>query len=116
MAYSTVITPAVQVRRRSERPTVDGSSIIQELGYGESKTYRFFWITAAQLQAEILILEAMASDGWVIVGDVSKTAVHEALDLFNAQVTLHRYVEEVMTTTTTTTTSSTTTTTTTTTA
>lgn len=111
MAYSTVITPAIRVRRRSERPTVDGSSIIQELGYGETKSYRFFWITAAQLQAEIEILEAMASDGWVITGEVSKSAIHDALDLFNAQVNLHRYVEEIMTTTTTTSTSSTTTTT-----
>jgi hypothetical protein len=92
MAYSTVIDRPLKMARRTENPTIDGESIIQELGYVETKTYRFYWITTPELQAEIEKLEAEAEDGWVIVGDVSRSPIHEALDLYNAQVTMRRLV------------------------
>jgi hypothetical protein len=64
--------------------------MIQELGYSETKVYRFHWITTDELQAKIQELEAEAADGWVIVGEVGRTPIHEALDLYNAQVTMRR--------------------------
>ena len=92
--YSIVFDKPVKTKRRTEHPTIDGESIVQELGYNEVKVYRFFWITTDELQAEIAAKEAEAEDGWVIVGEVSRTAIHEALDLYNAQITMHRYVAE----------------------
>ncbi len=94
MAYSTVFDKPVKTKRRSENPTIDGESIVQELGYVETKVYRFFWITTNELQAEIVEKEEEAEDGWVIVGDVPRTAIHEALDLYNAQITMRRFVAE----------------------
>jgi len=92
MAYSVVVDKVLKTKRRNENPTVDGESIIQELGCVEQKTYRFFWITTEELQAEIEKLEAEAEDGWVIVGEVSRSPIHEALDLYNAQVVMRRLV------------------------
>jgi len=92
MGYSTVFDKPLKVKRRTEHPTIDGESVVQELGFIERKVYRFFWITTAELQAEIEAKEAEAVDGWVIIGDVSRTAIHEALDLYNAQINMQRYV------------------------
>ena len=64
MAYSTVLDKPLKVKRRSDFPTIDGESIIQELGYMETKIYRFYWITTAELQTELEALEAEA-DGWM---------------------------------------------------
>lgn len=92
MRYSTVFDKPLKIKRRVEQPTIDGKSVVQELGYIERKTYRFFWITTAELQQEIQAKESEAYDGWVIVGDVGRTAIHEALDLYNAQINMQRYV------------------------
>jgi hypothetical protein len=92
--YSTVLDKSIKTKRRSENPTIDGESIVQELGYIETKVYRFYWITTDELQAEIAAKEAEADEGWVIVGDVARTAIHEALDLYNAQLAMRRYVAE----------------------
>lgn len=92
MAYSTVFDKPIKVARRAERPTVDGESVIQELGYVETKIYRFYWITTEELQAEIERLEAEAEDGWVISGEVTRTPICEPLDLYNAQVVMRRLV------------------------
>jgi hypothetical protein len=90
MPYSTVFDKPLKTARRSEVPTLDGESMIQELGFSETKVYRFHWITTDELQAKIQELEAEAADGWVIVGEVGRTPIHEALDLYNAQVTMRR--------------------------
>jgi hypothetical protein len=92
MAYSTVFDKPFKTKRRTELPTIDGESVVQELGFIERKVYRFYWITTAELQSEIEAKEAEAVDGWVIVGDVSRTAIHEALDLYNAQINMQRHV------------------------
>jgi len=92
MSYSTVLDKPLKTARRAEVPTVDGESVIQELGYSETKIYRFHWITTEELQAKIQELEGEAVDGWIIVGEVGRTPIHEALDLYNAQVTMHRMV------------------------
>lgn len=92
MSYSTVFDKALKIKRRTEQPTIDGESVVQELGYIERKAYRFFWITTAELQAEIEQKEAEAVDGWVIVGEVGRSPIHEALDLYNAQINMQRYV------------------------
>jgi len=92
MAYSVVVDKVLKTKRRNENPTVDGESVIQELGYIEQKTYRFYWITTEELQAEIERLEAEAEDGWVIAGEVSRSPIHEALDLYNASVVMRRFV------------------------
>jgi len=92
MPYSTVFDKPLKMARRSEHPTLDGESVIQELGFVETKVYRFHWITTDELQAKIAELESEAVDGWIIVEEVSRTAIHEALDLYNAQVTMRRYV------------------------
>ena len=91
MAYSTVFDKPLKSARRTENPTIDGESVIQELGFIETKAYRFHWITTAELQGKVLELEAEAVDGWVIVGDVSREPIHEALDLYNARVVMRRH-------------------------
>ena len=91
MGYSTVFDKPLKTARRAETPTIDGESVIQELGFIETKAYRFHWITTAELQEKILEFEAEAVDGWVIVGDVSREAIHEALDLYNARVVMRRH-------------------------
>ncbi len=90
--YSTVFDKPLKTKRRAELPTIDGESVVQELGFIEVKAYRFFWITTDQLQAEIEAKEAEAVDGWVIVGGVSRTPICEPLDLYNAQITMQRHV------------------------
>jgi len=70
-------------------PLIGGAGVIQELGYIQKKTHRFFWITTAELQAEI---DTEVALGWVLDGDPSRTLVHEAIpDLFNAEATYFRY-------------------------
>ncbi len=93
-SYSKVIDSPVKTKRRSEHPVVDGTSVIQELGYIERKVYRFYWITTVQLQAEIEALESEADDGWVLSGEPSRTPIHEALDLYNVTVAMHRYTSD----------------------
>lgn len=90
--YSTVFDKPVKVKRRSEHPTVDGESIIQELGYVETKIYRFYWIRTDELNEEIRRKEEEASDGWFIAGEVSRSPIAEPLDLYNAQLVMRRYV------------------------
>ncbi len=51
MAYSTVFDKPLRVARRAELPTIDGESVIQEMGYIWVKGYRFQWITTDELQA-----------------------------------------------------------------
>jgi len=92
MAYSTVLDKSLKMKRRSEVPTVDGESVVQELGFIEKKTYRFYWITTAELQAEIDAKEEEAVDGWVIVGEVTRSPIAEPLDLYNAQINMQRHV------------------------
>lgn len=91
MAYSTVYDLPYRVARRVEMPTIDGESVVQELGYLWIKGYRFHWMTTAELQARLALLEAEASEGWVIVGEVAREAIHEALDLYNVRVQMHKY-------------------------
>jgi len=92
MGYSTVFDKPLKAERRVEYPTIDGESIIQGMGYVEMKIYRFHWITTDELQAKIIELESEAVDGWVFVGEVARTPIHEALDLYNAQVVMRRMV------------------------
>ena len=92
MSFSTVIDKPMKVARRSEQPTIDGESVIQELGFIETKVIRFYWITTDELQAEIVKLEAEAEDGWVIVGEVGRPPISEPLDLYNASITMRRHV------------------------
>ena len=54
MAYSTVFDKPLKSARRTENPTIDGESVIQELGFIETKAYRFHWITTAELQGKVL--------------------------------------------------------------
>lgn len=90
MSYSKVIEPALKTKRVNAMPLIGGAGVIQELGYIERKTHRFFWITTAELQAEI---DAEVAAGWTLDGDPSRTLVHEAItDLFNAEVTYYRFI------------------------
>jgi len=93
MAYSTVFDQPIKQKRRSEHPTIDGSVVIQELGYVETKIYRFYWIRTAELQDEIEAKEEEAADGWVIAGEPARTPICEPLDLYNAQIVMRRFVE-----------------------
>lgn len=92
MSYSTVVDKPIKVARRTEHPTVDGESVIQELGYMETKVIRYFWIRTEEVQAEIERLEAEAVDGWVISGEVSRTPISEPLDLYNVTIAMRRLV------------------------
>jgi hypothetical protein len=92
MPYSTVLDKPLKTARRAELPTIDGESVIQELGYSETKIYRFYWITTDELQDKIRELEAEAEEGWVIVGEVARTPIHEPLDLYNVLVNMRRLV------------------------
>jgi len=92
VAYSTVWERPIKTKRRANIPTIDGESVVQELGYVEVQGWRFYWITNSELQDEIDLKEAMASDGWVLVGDPNRTPIHDALDLYNARITVSRFV------------------------
>ena len=90
MSYSKVIEPALKTKRVNAMPLIGGAGVIQELGYIERKTHRFFWITTAELQAEI---NTEVAAGWTLDGDLSRTLVHEAIaDLFNAEATYYRFI------------------------
>ena len=90
MTYSTVIDPAIKTKRVNAMPLVGGAGEIQDLGYIEKKTYRFFWITTSEFQTEI---DAVVNDGWVLDGDPSRSLVHQVIpDLFNAEVTFYRFI------------------------
>ena len=90
MSYSKVIEPALKTKRVNAMPLIGGAGVIQDLGYIERKTHRFFWITTAELQVEIDIEVAA---GWTLDGDPSRTLVHEAItDLFNAEATYYRFI------------------------
>jgi len=96
MEYSKVIDPVIKTKRTSLVPLISGSGVIQELGCVERKSYRFFWINSAQLQAEIDTIQTTeAEEGWALEGDPVRAPVHEVIaDLFNAEVVLYRYVAE----------------------
>ena len=90
MSYSKVIEPALKTKRVNAMPLIGGAGVIQDLGYIERKTHRFFWITTAELQVEI---DAEVAAGWILDGDPSRTLVHEAIaDLFNAEATYYRFI------------------------
>ncbi len=91
MAYSTVYDKPLKTKRVTNIPTIDGESVVQELGFVETKAYRFHWITTAELQDEIKGKEEEAADGWVLVGEVRRVPIHEALDLYNAEIQMMRY-------------------------
>lgn len=91
MDYSTVYDKPLKTARRNEIPTIDGESVVQEMGFIETKAYRFHWITTDQLQLKIQDLEAEAVDGWVIVGDVVRDPINEALDLYSVRISMRRF-------------------------
>ena len=91
MSYSTVHLRPVRTKVRSEQRTIDGNSVIQELGYLEEQSYIFDWITTDELQAEIDRLEETAADGWMTERP-ARTQIHPALDLFRVQVNMHRFI------------------------
>lgn len=90
--YSVVLDKPLKQKRVAERPTVDGESVLQALGFRETKIYRFFWITTAELQDEIQRKEEETADGWIITGEIGRTPIHDALDLYNAVITMQRMV------------------------
>lgn len=92
MSFSTVVIGPFKTRRRGVRPTVDGNSVIQELGFQEDVIYLYHWITNTELQDMIEEKEELAAAGWVINGEVAKDQIHEALDLFNARIVMQRLV------------------------
>jgi len=96
MEYSKVVDPVVKVKRTNLVPLIKGDGIVQELGYVERKTYRFFWINTGELQAEIDTIQTTeAADGWVMEGEPARVPVHDVIvDLFNAEIILYRFVAE----------------------
>lgn len=96
MSYSKVVDPVVKIKRTNLVPLVNGSGVLQELGYVERKTYRFFWVNSAELQAEIDAIQVTeAEEGWAIEGEPVRTPVHEVItDLFNVVINLYRFVSE----------------------
>jgi len=91
MGYSTVIDPALKRRVQIEKKLIDGGSVIQEAGYTEVKTIRFFWITQSELDTEISNYEAESSDGWVI-DNITRTPIQPPLDLYNVTIQMHRTI------------------------
>lgn len=89
MAYSKVEQPEIKTRRVNAMPLIGGAGSIQNLGYMKKKTISFFWITTAELQAEI---DTEVAAGWTLDGDPGRTLVIEAIaDLFNAEVTFYKF-------------------------
>lgn len=90
MPYSKVVEPVLKTKRVSSMPLIGGAGVIQDLGYIERITHRFFWITTAELESEI---DTQVALDWVMDGDPNRVLVHNAIsDLFNADVTYYRYV------------------------
>ncbi len=96
MGYSKVIDPVVKIKRTNLVPLITGEGVVQELGYVERKMYRYFWITSAELQAEVDSIQTTeAEDGWVIEGEPARVPVHNVIvDLFNVEIILYRFVSE----------------------
>lgn len=89
MGYSKLVDGPVRTPRIVEHPTLDGGAVIQKLGVRETVTYRYYWITKEEFQAE---LDNLAEQDWVLDGEPSLTAVAPPLDLYNATIKLHRLV------------------------
>ena len=92
MAYSKIIDPPIKRKIRIETVLVDGSPDIQDFNYIEEKVIRYGWITNIELQNEIDNFEAQVVDGWIVEG-VSRTPVIESLDLYLAEIKMHRYLK-----------------------
>jgi hypothetical protein len=90
MAFSKIEDTAFVIRRRAVRPLLDGSQHVQELGYTEQRSIRYFWITTAELQQEIVGMEAEVSAGWVLDGEPNRVPIQDPLDLYNVVVNLRR--------------------------
>lgn len=89
MRYSKLVDGPIRIPRTVEHPTLDGGAVIQKLGVKETVTYRYYWITKEELQAE---LDSLLEQAWVLDGEPSLTPVAPPLDLYNANVKLHRLV------------------------
>lgn len=92
MAYSKIIDPPIKRKIRIETVLVDGSPDIQDFNYIEEKVIRYGWITNIELQNEIDNFEAQVVDGWIVEG-VSRNPVIEPLDLYLAEIKMHRYLK-----------------------
>jgi hypothetical protein len=90
MAFSKIEDTAFTLKRRAVRPLLDGSQNVQELGYTEQRSIRYFWITTAELQQELLALESEVSAGWVLDGEPGRVPIQDPLDLYNVVVNLRR--------------------------
>ena len=92
MAYSKIIDPPIKRKIRIETVLADGSPDIQDFNYIEEKVIRYGWITNIELQNEIDNFEAQVVDGWIVEG-VSRNPVIEPLDLYLAEIKMHRYLK-----------------------
>ena len=81
-------TPEIKHKRQAEHVLVGGGSTVQNLGYYTSKQWRMFWATEAEVNAQIVAIQAA---GWVLDGEPSLTPIYPPLDIFNAELSAHKH-------------------------
>jgi len=81
-------TPEIKTKRQAEHVLIGGDSEVQDLGYYTSKQSRMFWATEAEVNAQIVAIQAA---GWVLDGEPSLTPIYPPLDLFNVELSYHKH-------------------------
>ena len=81
-------SPEIKTKRQAEHVLIGGGSEVQDLGYYTSKSWRMFWATEAEVNAQIVSIQAA---GWVLDGEPSLTPIYAPLDLFDASIEAHRH-------------------------
>lgn len=83
-----VAGPVLKILRQNVVPLLDGSQVVQSLGYIWRGPIKMFWATAAEIEAKIVEIQAT---GFVLEGDPSITPIYPPLDLFNAEMSFIYY-------------------------
>ena len=83
-----VIGPVLKIQRQNIVPLLDGSQVVQSLGYIWRGPLRMFWATKDEIEAQI---SAIQGSGWVLEGDPSPTPIYPPLDLYNVEASFIMY-------------------------
>lgn len=80
--------PEIKYKKQAEHVLIGGNSAVQDLGYYTSKSWRMFWATEDEANAQITSIE---TGGWVLDGEPSLTPIYPPLDIYDVSITAHKY-------------------------
>jgi hypothetical protein len=83
-----VDSPEITHIRQAEHVFVGGNAALQNLGNYTSKTIKMFWATAAEINTQIT---AIHGSGWALDGEPSVTPIYLTLDIYNAELSMHKH-------------------------